>query len=296
MATLAPLIVITGPTASGKSGLSLRLAKKYNGEIICADSRTVYRHMDIGTAKPSITEQSVVPHHLLDVVEPGERFTLYDFQKLAMAAIDDIRRRGKVPFLVGGTGLYVDSVVLHYKLVMPPLREERQELESKSAYELQTMLKKLQIQLPHNLLNKRHLIRALEQKGINNSRKLIPDSSTYVVAITTSSNLLKDQITKRAEKMFEDGVVKEAEILGKRFGWDNEAMTGNIYPIIRQVLEGKMTEAQAITTFTTRDRQLAKRQLTWLKRHDYIKWYDLASTEDYLSVILDRWQIESVLV
>jgi tRNA dimethylallyltransferase len=284
---MAPLIVITGPTASGKSGLALELAEAYDGEIICADSRTVYRGMDTGTAKPSAEDRAKVPHHLLDVVEPNERFTAGQFQKLALAAIQDIRARGRVPFLVGGTGLYIDSVVLNYEFDSTPIDPQvRQELESMSVEELQLLLKKHQIDLPENRGNKRYLIRAWEQRGINNTRLSRPDDRTYVVAITTEMNELERRIRERAQAMFQAGVLDEAATLGQKYGWKAEAMTGNIYPILHEVLDGRMSEQQAIELFVTRDRQLAKRQITWLKRHGYIHWASLDDAREYISGVL----------
>ena len=114
METEQPLVVIAGPTASGKSELAMKLAERFNGEIICADSRTIYKNMDIGTAKPTKLDQKAITHHLLDMIEPGELFSVYDFQQQAKAAINAIRSSGKLPIMVGGTGLYIDSVVFYY--------------------------------------------------------------------------------------------------------------------------------------------------------------------------------------
>lgn len=283
---MAPLIVITGPTASGKSALALELAERYHGEIICADSRTVYRGMDIGTAKPSRDDQTRVPHHLLDVVDPNERFTLHDFQVQARAAIKDIQVRGKVPFLVGGTGLYIDSVVLDFQLGGAGDEARRAELEKLDVNELQKMLREQQISLPSNDRNKRHLVRALEQKGQNTRGKTGPDQNTYVVAIATDRETLQQRIVLRARQMFSDGVIDEARQLGDMYGWDSEAMTGNIYPILREVIEGRMTDEEAIEKFIIRDRQLVKRQITWLKRHDYVQWLSLDDARRYLEGVL----------
>ena len=286
---MAPLIVITGPTASGKSGLALELAERYHGEIICADSRTVYAGMDVGTAKPSGADRARVPHHLLDVVAPNERFTAGQFQRLALQAIADIRARGRVPFLVGGTGLYIDSVVLNYTFDGTPADDqEREVLESKTADELHMLLKKHHIDIPQNRGNKRHLIRAWEQRGINTSRQPEPNDQTYVVAITTNSMTLEHRIRDRAHEMFAAGVLDEARVLGEKYGWESEAMTGNIYPILHEVLDGLMTEPQAIERFVIRDRQLAKRQITWLKRHDYVRWLSIDEAQKYLSSLLDQ--------
>ncbi len=283
METIAPLIVITGPTASGKTGLALELAEKYGGEIICADSRTIYRGMDIGTAKPTAEEQAVVPHHLLNVVDPGEPFSAADFQLLANQAIADIRGRGKIPFLVGGTGLYVDAVVREY--TWPKTKGSTDELEGKSIDELQTMIKKQHKIMPENMLNKRHLINALlrseQGKALEN-----PRPNTYVVAIKTDKDVLHTRIQDRAKVMFQTGVVDESKRLAERFGWGSEAMTGNIYPIIRRMLDGEISEQQAIQEFSTKDWHLAKRQITWLKRFSYVKWLGLDDAREYIETIL----------
>lgn len=281
-----PLIVITGPTASGKSGLALKLAEQYDGEIICADSRTVYTGMDIGTAKPTAEDRARVAHHLLDVIEPNERSTVHDFQQHAKAAIEDIRSRGKLPFLVGGSGLYIDSVVLDMKF--PKLIDEtlQKSLNDKSVDELQVMIKKRHLVNPVNLLNKRHLVSTL-LRGKSTSVSLEkPDENTIVVAITTDKTLLQKRIIKRARNIFSSGVIQEAKVLGDKYGWENESMTGNIYPILHQLLDGKISEEEAIERFIIRDRQLTKRQITWLKRHDFVQRMDLPHAEHYLHNIL----------
>lgn len=290
MAAVKPLIVITGPTASGKSGLALELAEKYNGEIICADSRTVYKGMDIGTAKPSVEERLKIPHHLLDVILPNERFTAADFQRLARAAIADIRERGKVPFLVGGTGLYIDSVILDFEFSADTDLEKRKLLEGKSVEELLTLIKDQHIEIPTNSLNKRHLIRAIEQNGINQTRKSTPNDNTYVVSIATDKKVLEQRIRERADDMFETGVLDEARRLGEQYGWEAEAMTGNIYPLLREVLEGRLGVEGAKERFVIRDRQLAKRQVTWLKRHNFVQWLTVEEARQRISDLLDRFQ------
>lgn len=290
MATVVPLIVITGPTASGKSGLALELAQKYDGEIICADSRTVYKGMDIGTAKPSAKERSQIPHHLLDVVEPNERFTAADFQRLSRTAIDDIRRRGKVPFLVGGTGLYIDGIILDFEFGADVDPQKHKLLEEKSVEELASLIKELQITMPTNMLNKRHLIRAIELNGSKSNARLEPIDNTYVVSIATDKTILEERIRSRADEMFSSGVVEEARKLAEEYGWESEAMTGNIYPILHEVIEGRMTTEQAKELFVIRDRQLAKRQITWLKRHSYIHWYDIDEARQEISKLLDRFK------
>lgn len=279
---VAPLIVIVGPTASGKSALAVELASEFNSEIICADSRTVYKHMDIGTAKPSQQDQATVPHWGLDLVEPGESFTVADFQKYAYEKIADIRARGKVPFMVGGTGLYVDSVVFEYELG-PVNTKLREELEKLSLEELHEYCFKNNVKLPENEKNRRYVIRAIEQKSINTKRLTEPQRNTIIVGITTDVNTLRERIHERSEHLFESGVVQEARSLGETYGWDSEAMTGNIYRLAREFLNGAITQDEFKQLNETADWHLAKRQLTWLKRNPYIKWLDLDYAQKYIA-------------
>lgn len=285
-----PLIVIVGPTASGKTSLAIDLAKSFNGEVICADSRTVYKGMDIGTAKPTVAEQQLVPHWGLDLVEPGEVFTAADFKRYAEAKIADIRNRGKVPFLVGGTGLYIDAVVFDYQFGVKGDAVRRRELESLTLNELYIYCEKNSIKLPENNKNKRYVVRAIEQSGINNSSRSVPIDSTIIVGIATDRDILRTRISLRAEQLFADGVVEEAKILGKKYGWDSEAMTGNIYPLIRQLLDDEVSLEAVKEKFVTLDWRLAKRQLTWLKRNAYVEWMGLDEAKQYLAKRLETWR------
>lgn len=288
-ASILPLIVITGPTASGKSSLAIELAKKYAGEIICADSRTVYREMDIGTAKPSADDRAQVPHHLLDVIEPDCKFTAAQFKELAERAIVDIRSRGKTPFLVGGTGLYIDSVILNYQFGSEIDETKRQQLEKYSVDELQEMYEQQHLLLPENHENRRHLVNGLLRQGHHTSRKSKPSDNVIVVAISTDKHTLRSRIEQRSYAMFDLGVVEETKLLADKYGWDSESMTGNIYPIIRQYLDGQLSRQQAIEAIVVRDWRLAKRQLTWLRRHEFVKWLSLEEARIHLSTILDRY-------
>lgn len=281
-----PLIVIGGPTASGKTTLAIELAEEFGGEIICADSRTVYKGMDIGTAKPTREERERVPHWGLDLVEPHERFTAADFKRYAEQKISEIRARGKVPFLVGGTGLYIDAVLFDYQFGAQPDETRRQELEKLSVQALYEYCVKNNISLPENDQNKRYLIRAIEQKSINTKRRKSPISKSIIVGIATDSTVLRTRIENRAEQLFENGVVNEAIKLGEKYGWDNEAMTGNIYPLIHSYQLGEASLDEIKDKFTTLDWRLAKRQLTWLRRNEYIKWLPLTEAKVYLRLVL----------
>ncbi len=283
-----PLVVIVGPTASGKTSLAVDLAKRFSGEIICADSRTVYKGMDIGTAKPTSDEQAGVPHWGLDLVTPDQRFTAADFKAYATKKIADIRARGHVPFLVGGTGLYIDAVVFDYRFGDSANPDLRAEFSTRTIEELHAYCESHNIPLPENKHNKRYIIRAIEQKSVNTKRQLKPDDSTIIVGIATDKEELHRRIAARVEQLFDDGVVQEATLLGKKYGWDGEAMTGNIYRFAKSYLDKDITLDEYKEKVRTLDWRLAKRQLTWLRRNKYIKWLSLSETDKYLSHLLAK--------
>lgn len=276
-----PLVVICGPTASGKSAIALELAQLKSGEIICADSRTIYKGMDIGTAKPTKEEQAQIPHHLVDVVEPGERFTVYDFQQHAKDSIKKIRENGHLPILVGGTGLYIDSVIFDY--TFPSQKEQHNSFTQLSLIELQEYCMKNNISLPENYKNKRYIINTILRNNENGKKRSHPVENTIIVGITTNKEELIERITSRTEHMFECGVVEEAKKLGGIYGWEHEAMTGNIYPLLKRYLDGTMTREEVLRQFIMLDWRLAKRQITWLKRNSFIHWI---SREDALPFLL----------
>lgn len=282
MAAELPVIVIVGPTASGKTGLAIELAQKYNGEIICADSRTVYTGMDIGTAKPTIEERAGIPHWGLDLVLPTERYTAADFKHYATRKIAEIRAKNKVPIVVGGTGLYVDAVVFDYQFPRPLLDDERSRFAGMSQGELVAYCIKNNIELPVDDKNKRRLIRAISDPTYTRRRASVPKADFIIVGIATKKDTLEQRIAKRTEHMFDNGVVEEATILGKKYGWTAEAMTSNVYRVIRSHLEGMLSLVETKEIFTTRDKQLAKRQMTWFRRNHFIEWCQLTEAGDYV--------------
>ena len=278
-----PLVVITGPTASGKTNLAIEIAEIYGGEIICADSRTIYIGMDIGTAKPTSDDRRRVPHWGLDLVNPGEYFTVADFKAYALKKIDEIRLRGNIPFLVGGTGLYIDAVIFDYQFGDQADLVKRESLNSMTLGQLQEYCKNNNILLPENSQNKRYVVRAIEQNGTTNTKKQCPIDNTIIVGITTDKSVLRTRIEHRVEQLFNDGVDKEAKILGEKYGWDNEALKGNVYPLVHSYILGDINWDDMKTKLVTIDWRLVKRQLTWFKRNPFINWLPLDQAKKYLT-------------
>lgn len=277
-----PLIVIVGPTASGKTSLAINLAEIYGGEIICADSRTVYKDMDIGTAKPSYEDCQRVPHWGIDLVYPYEYFSAAEFKQYSLKKIEDIRSRNKIPFLVGGTGLYIDAIVFDYKFGNKSDVKKRTLLEKLTIEELWEYCSKNNIELPDNYNNKRYVIRCIEQGGINNSRKVEINNNIIVVGIYTDRDNLRKRIKDRIEQFFDNNVVEEARILGKIYGWDNRAMSGNIYPILHKYIDNEINIEEAKVEIFYRDWHLAKRQMTWFRRNKNIEWLELNQVPSYI--------------
>lgn len=281
-----PLIVIVGPTASGKTDLAIRLAKKYNGEIICADSRTIYKGMDIGTAKPTKNEQRNVRHWGIDLVYPDEKFSAADFKIYADNKITEIRSRGHIPFLVGGTGLYIDSVVFDYEFSNPVNDEIRKKLQHLTIEELYEYCDKNNISLPENKKNKRYVLRSIESNGIKSNKLLAPIKNSIIVGIATDKDVLLSKIKNRIEKMLDCGVIKETENLLKKYNEECEAMKSNIYSVIKLYLDKKIMFDAVKEKATVADWHLVKKQKTWFKRNNFIHWLSASDAEKYLSDIL----------
>lgn len=271
MSKASPLVVVVGPTASGKSALAMRIAQTHNGEIIAADSRTVYRGMDIGTAKPTSQDQELVPHHLIDVRDPDEPFSAAEFKELANQAINDVASRGRLPIMVGGTGLYIDAVIFDYHFGPAADQAQRAVLNAMSVKELQDLCRQKNIDLPINNENKRHLVRALELGGLISHKKQLR-ANTFVVGISTERDILRRGVSERAKEMVTEGVLEEVKRIGQKYAWRGEALKGNIYRIFRGVIEGSKTIDEATEEFIRSDMALAKRQMTWFKRNQFIHW------------------------
>lgn len=287
MAAEKPLIVIIGPTASGKTSLAIEIAQQFDGEIISADSRAIYRGMNIGTAKPTADEQSKAQHWGIDIVDPDERFTVYDFKKYTTEKVSDIRRRGKLPIMAGGSGLYIDSVVYDYQMNDDKNTiNNRENLDKKSVADLIKHCEDNNITLPENYKNKRYLIRAIEKNGrISDDRKrIIPN--TVIVGISTTKDELTDRIAQRAEEMFAGDIVEETESLSAQYSLGLESMKSNIYPIVKKMIDDEINLETAKVLSKTNDWQLAKKQMTWFRRNPSIKWLPLEEAKEYLESML----------
>lgn len=268
------LVAVVGPTASGKSELAMRIAKEFNGEIVAADSRTIYIGMDIGTAKPTEAERQEVRYWGLDLVQPGQNYSAHQFKKCAKEAIAEIQNRGKLPILVGGTGLYVDAVLFDFGFGSKPDIHHRKELEALSSDELQEIIAEKGYEVPQNYQNRRHLIRTIERQGEEGTKKPIrPD--VLAVGLQPKDEELKERISVRAEKIFSYGVIEETEELLRDYGEDAIQKTGGIiYKICLRLLKGEISRETARDLFKTADWQYARRQRMWFKRNKNIKWFD----------------------
>lgn len=273
------LIVILGPTAVGKSELGVKLAKRFNGEIVSADSRQVYKGMDIGTGKVTKKEMQGVPHYLLDVASPKRRFTVAQYQKLAFKAIDKILKKGKLPFLVGGSPFYIYSVVDGYVFPkIPPNRKLREKLERKSEKELFEILKKLDPERAETIdkKNKRRLIRAIEiakKLGKVPPLKKNPRYDCLLLGIKKPKEVLTKLIKKRLEKRLKRGMIAEVKRLRKEgVSFKRLEEFGLEYQWIAWFLQGKIEKKEMIEGLQKDIEKFAKRQMVWFKRDKRIHW------------------------
>jgi tRNA dimethylallyltransferase len=282
------LVVIVGQTASGKTALALELAEKCNGEIICADSKTIYKGMDIGTAKPTPEERARVPHHCLDLIDPDETFSAAEFKRCALDAIQDISRRGKLPIMVGGTGLYIDAVLFNYQFGRAADMNLRAELSGKTVRELQEIIRVSGYAMPENAQNKRYLIRAIERHGEPGGRSPLRPS-TLVIGLSVDPEVLKERIAKRVDAMLAAGFIEEYEKLQKRFPESSPGFLAPGYKAFRDYLDGQASIDEAKTAFIQNDWQLARRQRTWFKRNDSVQWItDRSEAVDIVTTFLNK--------
>ncbi|MBT3816884.1 MAG: tRNA (adenosine(37)-N6)-dimethylallyltransferase MiaA [Candidatus Magasanikbacteria bacterium] len=293
---LQKVIVMTGPTASGKTDWSLRFAKKYNGDIISADSRQVYKKMDIGTAKePGTWEWSAnwqglrrtyhieeVPHHLIDFLDPGKRFTAAEFRDQSLKYIKLAFKQNKQPMVVGGTGLYISSLVNNFTIPRVEANKKlRKSLEEKSEEDLLALLKNLDIVTAEKIdsKNKRRLIRALEVciltgEPFSDQKKQGEQLYDFLqIGVKVEKNILYERINKRVDGMIEKGLLEEIKsLLKQKYSWDLPSMSGIGYKQFKPYFEGKCSVEEALEILKRDTRRYAKRQMTWFKRDKNIIW------------------------
>ena len=295
------LIVVVGPTAVGKTEAAIRLAERVSGEVVSADSRQVYRHMDIGTAKPSAGQRARVPHHLIDVVDPDETLSLAQYQAAALAAIDDIFGRGGQPLLVGGTGLYVKAVTEGLRIpAVPPSPQVRTELEARAAQEgklaLHDELRRVDPAAaarihPHNV---RRTIRALEVYRLSGRRfselgtVRPPPYPIVAIGLTMPRPELYRRIDARVDAMIATGLIEETRQLARRYDWSLPAMSGLGYRQIGRFLRGECSREDAIAAVKRDTRRFVRRQYNWFRLSDpSIRWLDarLEIDRDLLTIV-----------
>ena len=300
------VIVICGPTASGKTALSIELAKKINGEIISSDSMQIYKDMNIGTAKPTIEEMQGIKHYLIDFVDPDKRYSVADFKKDAEKAIKEILNNGKVPIVVGGTGLYVDSLIYGIEYQDIKFDEQyRKELEEiaiqdgglEKLYNKAKEIDSLAIEkISPN--DRKRIIRILEiykATGKNKteqeeeSRKNGVKYDYKVFAINIEREKLYDRINKRVDIMIQQGLIEEVKKLLQKYNKFPTAMQGLGYKEVVEYLENKCTKEEMIEKIKMETRRYAKRQITWFKKNKQTIWIDgLKDKQDNIKIILEE--------
>ena len=304
------VIVICGPTASGKTALSIELAKKINGEIVSCDSMQIYKEMDIGTAKPTLEEMQGIKHYMIGIISPNERYSVADYKKDAQKAIREILNKGKVPIVVGGTGLYIDSLI--YEIEYQDIefdKEYREHLEKevkeKGLEELYNVAKEIDPEAIEKISknDKKRILRILEiyhatgENKTEQERKSRQKEVEYdykVYALNMDREKLYDRINKRVDKMIEEGLIQEVEKIYKKYNDFPTAMQGLGYKEVVEYLEGKLTKEEMIEKIKQETRRYAKRQLTWFRKNKQTIWLDVGKNtiQNNIEIILEGLKVE----
>lgn len=274
------LVVIEGTNASGKSGLGVALAAHYGGEVVSADSRQVFRGLDLGSGKITPEEMQGVRHHLIDIAEPNEFFSMHDFQRLAYEAVDDVRARGRTPFLVGGTGLYVASVTDGYVMSdTEPDLEYRAYLETMDTPKLYEMLRELRPEMEIDEKNRNRVMRQLEKihDGDDHSAPNAPRYDCLKLGVTWPRPVLRARIDERLDRRLEQGMIEEVQgLLDRGASVEFLKKLGLEYRFITQYLIGEIPDRnEMVELLRTAIKQFAKRQTTWFRRDRDIQWLDM---------------------
>lgn len=308
------VIVIVGPTAVGKTKLSIDLAKEFNGEIISADSMQVYKFMDIGTAKPNNDEMGGIKHFLIDEIEPSQDFSVAQYKEKATKYIDDVLSRGKIPIVVGGTGLYINSLIYNIQFSEVLADNEYRDYLYKIAeqkgneylYEI-LMQTDSQAALKIHINDTKRIIRALEvykstgekiSTQVSNSRMIESKYHFIIIGLTLEREILYQRINKRVDQMINQGLIEEVEMLiSKGYLKNSTSMQAIGYKEMVRYLDNEISLEEAVQAVKQESRRYAKRQMTWLRRIEEIKWYDITNMKyndllieikDYLNKIFSQ--------
>ena len=303
---MLPMITILGPTASGKTPVAARLAAEIGGEVISADSRQVYRRMNIGTGK-DLDDYGAVPYHLIDIREPGTKYNLFEYQQDFFDVYQQIRSRGAVPILCGGTGLYIEAVLKGYHLSPVPQNQTlRDSLEGKSLAELTDMLKELKARNGSNMHNTtdvdscQRAIRAIEIETYNAEhpmpRRELPPVESLIIGINIDRELRREKITRRLKSRLEEGMVDEVQaLLDEGIPTEDLIYYGLEYKFVTEYLTGQLTYDEMFSRLEIAIHQFAKRQMTWFRgmerRGFKINWIDATlPMEEKIERIKTLWQ------
>ncbi|MBN1485102.1 MAG: tRNA (adenosine(37)-N6)-dimethylallyltransferase MiaA [Chloroflexia bacterium] len=293
-----PVVVLLGPTGVGKTALAVEMAPNLGGEIVSADSRQIYRYMDIGTAKPTPTERAAVPHHMIDLVDPDQPLSLAEYCDQARAALQDISRRARLPFLVGGTGQYLAALLQGWKIPrVPPqtdLRERlRQQAQREGVHSLYERLQEIDPPAAANILpnNLRRIIRALEVFEVSGRPfseqrgRETPPYDFLILGLTMERPALYERVDHRAERMVQQGLVHEVHSLLQRgYEWDLPAMSGLGYAQFRPCLEGRCSLEEALTRLKYDTHAFIRHQYTWFRRFSVQRWFDMSQADEQKAV------------
>lgn len=298
------ILIVTGPTCVGKTQYAIDLARRIDGEIVSCDSMQIYKFMDIGSAKPTPKERASARHHLIDFADPGEKFSVAEYKKLALKAIEDILKRNKLPILSGGTGLYINSIIYDMDFSGASYNEEyRRTLENiakeKGSEELHKILEKKSYEKAAEIHpnNTKKLIRALEiihetgasGRPFSGLKHINENFHPIMICLSRERTLLYDRINKRVDMLIEEGLVDEVKaLINLGLNYDDISMKGIGYKEVISYLNGEYDFKYMTELIKKNTRHYAKRQITWFKRYDFAKWFDITykTKEDALDEIL----------
>ena len=306
------IIAVAGPTAVGKTKFAIKIAEAFNGEIVSCDSMQLYKFMDIGSAKPTAEEMAQVKHHLVDIIDPREEFSVAAYQKMAKDAIGEILRKGKTPVISGGTGLYLNSLLYEMDFSSAPQdMEYRNRLmgiaEEKGSHALHHMLEELDYEAASSIHpnNTKKIVRALERlkkgegkiKQFRDIKQETEDYDVILLGLTRDRTELYDRINKRVDILVQNGLFEEVKaLMDMGLTVENISMKGIGYKEIMYYFSGIYSKAEAIDTIKKNTRHYAKKQLTWFRRYDKMNWYNISEfdSDDAAAEVIKAWIQKSI--